>query len=272
MKSFFHFLNYHNAVPIALGVLFLGGASAFAAANPEAIYSADQTVVSVDNTYIAQKDLAAYTPQVKIIEVTEDTDAYYVAYDFSTIDVQDSVWQEVTKHNTLTVQKAALGEYGDLGLYITEQLKQNIGHEVDRLHEAQTAEQRHVTQKVVATAYGGLIGKLLDDKTEELPGYTPVVVAPAPEPEPGQTAAVAATTPTPAEAPLPQNTALTPAQIEQMIRQQVEEILAARAAPTTPQPAPEPAPESSPEPTVEPTPEPAPTPAPEAAPVPAEAI
>src|SRR3989344_2957116 len=39
---------------------------------------------------------------------------------------------------------------------------------------------KNVSQKVVSVAYGGLIGKLFDETTETLPGYTPVVQPPPP--------------------------------------------------------------------------------------------
>ena len=195
MNNFSHFFQYHNAIPIALGILVLGGGAAFAATNPEVIYSQEQTIVSVDNTYIANKDLSVYSPQVTITGVTEDADTYYVTYTMRTIDVDDAVWKDIDKTATMSVDKKLLGTYGDLGLYVTEQLNQNISHETDRLKEAQGIERRHVSQKTIATAYGGLIGKMLNETTETLPGYTPVVVAPAPQPEPGQLAAAAAATP-----------------------------------------------------------------------------
>lgn len=178
----FHFLQYHNAVPLALGVLFLGATASFAAANPDVLYSTAQTVLSVDNTYIAEKDLSTYTPKISISSVTEDDDAYYVAYTFTTIDVDDAVWKDLEKHNTLTVEKSVLAEHEDLGLYVTEQFKQLVSHEIERLKEVQTIERRNVSQKMVAVAYSGLVGAFLDGTTEVLPGYTPVVVAPAPAP------------------------------------------------------------------------------------------
>src|SRR3989344_3732750 len=201
MNNFSHFFQYHNAIPVALGILVLGGGAAFAATNPEVIYSQEQKIVSVDNTYIANKDLSVYSPQVTITGVTEDADTYYVTYTMRTIDVDDAVWKDIDKTATMSVDKKLLGTYGDLGLYVTEQLNQNISHETDRLKEAQGIERRHVCQKTVATAYGGLIGKMLNETTETLPGYTPVVVAPAPQPEPGQLAAAAAAAATPPNAP-----------------------------------------------------------------------
>ena len=180
MNKFFHFLQYHNAIPITLGIIFLGAGATFAATNPEAIYSSTQEVVAVDNTYIVDKDLSTYTPRVLITGVTEDVGNYYVAYDLSTIDLgADSVWKDLVKNETMTVSKADLGEYRDLGVYVTQQLKQNVERELARLRETQAIEKRNVSQKVVATIYGGLVGKFLDDKTETLPGYTPVVLPPA---------------------------------------------------------------------------------------------
>lgn len=178
--SFLNFIQYHNAVPIAVSILVLGGASAFAATNPEAIYSQDQQVVSIDNTYLVGKNLSTYTPKAIITAVTEDADNYYVAYTFYTIDLQDAVWQDVQKSETMTVSKADLGPYRDLGVYVTEQLHQQVTREKENLAQVQEIERKNVTQKTVATTYGGIVGKLLTDTTETLPGYTPVVKAPPP--------------------------------------------------------------------------------------------
>src|SRR3989339_462099 len=120
MKSFFHFLQYNNAVPITFGILFLGAGGAFAAANPEVILDTQQHVISIDNTYIANKNLNAFTPKVRVTSVKEDDEYYYVAYVFSTIDLMDSVWQNVDKDLVLKVSKIALGQYRDLGLYVME--------------------------------------------------------------------------------------------------------------------------------------------------------
>ena len=172
------FLEYHNAVPITLGIIFLGAGATFAATNPDAIYSSETHIVSVDNTYLVGKDFSQYTPSVEITGVTEDDTAYYVGYDFHTIDVQDYVWRDVVNHNVITTPKVALGTNRDLGVYVTRLFSQIIDHEVDRLLETQKNARGSVSQKIVSTSYGGLVGKFLDDKTETLPGYTPVVTAP----------------------------------------------------------------------------------------------
>jgi hypothetical protein len=180
MQGFLRFLTYNNAVPIALAILVLGAGSTFAAVDPDAIYSSDQQVVSVDNSYIVNKDFASYSPQARIISVTEDSDNYYIAYQFYTIDLEDGAWRDVVKDKTMSVSKDFLGEYRDLGLYVTEQLKQNVDAELARLLATQDIEKKNVTQKIVATTYGGLIGKMLDTTTETLPGYVPVVAPPPP--------------------------------------------------------------------------------------------
>lgn len=178
MKNLWHFLQYHNAVPITLGIIFLGAGATFAATNPQAIYSQTEQVVAIDNTYLVNKDLSTYSPQVQITGVTEDSDNYYVAYNLSTIDIVDAVWKDVVKPETMTVSKADLGPYRDLGVYVTQQLKQNVDREKQRLAGTQDIERKQVSQKVVATTYGGLVGKMLNDTTETLPGYTPVVQEP----------------------------------------------------------------------------------------------
>lgn len=172
------FLSYNNAVPVALTILISGAGATFAATNPDSVYSSTQTVLTADNTYIANKNLAAYTPHIEITGVTEDADNYYVAYRLTTIDIVDAVWQDVVREEVLTVAKGVLGEYGDLGLYSTEQFKQIVDRQLVYLREVQEIERRAVTQKTIATAYSGLVGGMLDDTTEELPGYVPVVEPP----------------------------------------------------------------------------------------------
>lgn len=186
------FLQYNNAVPIALSVMLVGAGSAFAATNPDAILSSQQTIVSVDNTYIAHKDLSTYTPEVKITGVTEDADNYYVAYDFTTIDIKNYVWQDITRQERMQVSKSELNG-GDLGLFVTKRLHDVVANELAYLRQVQEKEQKAVTQQTVATTYSGLIGKFLDASTETLPGYTPVVTEPAPgSSTDSQAAAVAA--------------------------------------------------------------------------------
>lgn len=205
--SVLHFLSYHNAVPIAVSVVLLGAGASFAATNPETIYSESQTILSIDNTYLINKDLTAYSPRAQIAAVTEDADTYYIEYTLYTIDLDDAVWKDVSRGQLMKVSKAALGPYRDLGVYVTGQLKENIEQEIRRLTETQEIEKRNVSQKIVATEYGGLIGKMLDTTTEMLPGYTPVVVRP-PEPQVAATVGAAGGAPaseTPSQETAPQS-------------------------------------------------------------------
>ncbi len=198
-----NFLKYHNAVPIAVSIMLLGAGGAFAATNPAAVYSSNQSVISIDNTYIASKNLSAYTPRIQIVGVTEDPGYYYVNYTFFTVDLKDYVWQDVSRGGQMKVSKAELGQYRDLGLYVTEQLKQIVGREMQRLVQTQEIERKNVTQKTVATEYGGLVGKFLDNTTKELPGYVPVVTPRPPPPPPVVVAAVVASEPPPPPPPPP---------------------------------------------------------------------
>ncbi len=187
MRDWWKFLKYNNAVPIIISLVLLSFGTSLAA-SPEirqdvvnSVVSTQTKVISVDNTYLVHKNLDAYTPRASITSVQEDADFYYVSYSLATIDIKDSVWQDTAKSETLKVSKDALNGK-DLGVYVTRELRQRIDHEAVLLKETQDIESKQVSQKTVATAYGGLVGKFLDDTTETLPGYVPVVVEPVSPP------------------------------------------------------------------------------------------
>ncbi len=172
MSRFFNFLAHNNIVPIALGLAILGTGSTYAAQNPERIYAVESRVVAIDNTYLVSVDLDDYTPTVKIVDVSEDEDAFYVIYDLYTIALVDSVWQDMIKTRTLTVRKETLADYRDLGAFVTTQLRQVVDREHTQLQKAQLYEKSHVSQKQIATSHRGLVGMFIDDKTETLPPHT----------------------------------------------------------------------------------------------------
>lgn len=181
MGKFVRFLSYHNAVPISISLVLLTTGAAFAA-SPEmqgAVISSHSAVVTEDNTYIANKDLASFTPRTEIIKITEDEEYYYVNYKLYTIDIVDYVWQDVVKERTHQVSKMYL-EGRDLGAQMTKEFGDLIYHESVYLEDVQKMARQEVTQKTVATVYSGLIGKMLDETTEVFPGYVPVI-APLPE-------------------------------------------------------------------------------------------
>ncbi len=206
LQKIIQFVKYNNAFSIGFALVFLSFGTALAA-SPEirqevvnAVVSKQETVKSVDNTYIANIDLDFFTPKVQITDVTEDEDFYYVGYTLHTIDIADYVWQPKEKTEVMKVAKNDLGK-NDLGLYVTQQLKDVVDRQLSYLKEVQIIEKNNgVTGKVVATVYSGLVGKFLNSKEEKIPGYVPVIV---PEPE------VFATTPTPTESVVQQTSITT---------------------------------------------------------------
>jgi len=192
MRKVWDFIQFNNAVPIGLFLLF-GGAGVSLAASPEvqqAVYSSADTVQQVDNTYIVSADLANRDFALHITNVTEDADNYYVSYSYNTIDVVDYVWQEVAVNKSFQVsKKEILGQ--DLGLYVAKQLGQEISQQLSYLGEVQAKERaKGATAKVVATTYSGLIGKMLSPTEKTFPGYVPVVAEAPVDSSADQSAAV----------------------------------------------------------------------------------
>lgn len=175
MRSFLHFLQYHNAVPVAVAVVLLGAGGAYAAQNPEAIYEAEHAVNSVDNTYIIGADIATWDFRLLVTDVREDADSYYVDYSYRTISLADYIWQELPMTGSFTVAKKALVGR-DLGLYVAKQMAEIAAAQRSYLLAVQ-AQEREAGEsvKVVSTTYSGLIGRLLDPSQETFANYTPVV-------------------------------------------------------------------------------------------------
>ncbi len=188
-NNFLNFLKYNNAVPIGVAVLLLSTSGALAA-SPEiradivnAVLTSEQTVKTVDNSYIVNIDLTNFAPKIQITGVTEDSDNYYVSYSISTIDIKDYVWQDILKEKQMEVGKASLRGQ-DLGLRVTQILRNVNSNEIAYLLQVQGIERKTGIQlATVATVYSGLIGKFLDPKEETLPGYVPVIAPPESEQE-----------------------------------------------------------------------------------------
>lgn len=172
-----HFLQYHNAVPLFLGVLFLGSGVAFASSEAvrNTVFDSQEELRSVDNSRIIHVDLAQYAITIEITNVTQDDDFYYVSYLLNTIDVVDAVWQDVAKERVLQVAKTAiLGK--DLGTHASKELAQVRDGERVRLQSTQEIERAiGESAKTVATVYTGLVGRFLDEETEVFAGYQAVV-------------------------------------------------------------------------------------------------
>lgn len=181
-----HFIKYHNAFTIIFVICFFGFGIGFAAI-PEmrdSVYSSEETVVSIDNGLIISADLDSFAFNLRINSVTEDEKNYYAAYSYQTLVVEDGFWQSKEIEKTLTVGKEALGGK-DLGLYVAEELGENIGSELSYLKRVQKLEkEKGESQKVVAVEYSGLIGKLLNPKEKVIEGYSPVIAEVVPESSP----------------------------------------------------------------------------------------
>ena len=168
-----HFIKYNNTIPIVLGVMFLGTTGALAA-SPEvrsAVYSSTESVKSVDNSYLRAVNVNGFPFTVQITNVREDTDTYYVSYSLHTIDLVNSVWRPIDKKMELTVLKSDL-KNENLGTYTSRQVAQVRDYERYRFTLAQQEElKKGPTQKIVSTAYGGLVGSFLGSRDEAIPGY-----------------------------------------------------------------------------------------------------
>ncbi|MBI2635445.1 MAG: hypothetical protein HYW79_02775 [Parcubacteria group bacterium] len=172
-----HFIKYHNAVTIVFVMVFFGFGVSYAAI-PEvrdSVYSSTETVVSVDNGLIASADLDNFNFNLVINSVTEDDKNYYADYSYQTLAIIDGVWQTKAMEKTLKVSKAALSGK-DFGLYAAEELGEFVKYELSFLKRVQKLEkEKGVSQKAVAVAYSGLIGKLLNPKERIIMGYSPVI-------------------------------------------------------------------------------------------------
>ena len=144
---------------------------------------------SPDASYLIAKDLNSWSSSAQVVGVTEDADNYYVSYIFSTIALEGTAWQDATSSQTLTVPKAVLAGR-DLGLFVAEQFKEKIQQESAYLARVQAIEKSKIAEAPqTASLYGALIGKSIDGNSDTLPGYTPVVSAPAVEVQPASPAA-----------------------------------------------------------------------------------
>ena len=182
-QKILNFIKYNNAFTIIFVICFFGFSITFAA-NPdvrESVYASEETVISVDNGLIVSADLDNFNFNLRISAVTEDDKNYYAAYSYQTLVIENDVWQNKEIEKILTVSKEAL-DGRDLGLYVAKELGENINYELSYLKRVQKLErEKGESQKIVATEYSGLIGKLLDPKEEVIEGYNPVIPEPAPE-------------------------------------------------------------------------------------------
>jgi hypothetical protein len=171
--------NKSNITNLAIFTIFAGGALTFANNAPVqnvvigALGSEVKKVISVDNTYIVNKDFSNYTPTISVQTVEENVDNYFVTYLLNTIDIDNFTWKDVTKTKTLTINKESLSEYKNLASFVQYELKQVINSEIDRLVRTQEVQKKVVSQKTTVTDYTGILGLVMDSKTVVDDPYKP---------------------------------------------------------------------------------------------------
>ena len=171
------FIKYHNAFAIGITLVLVLTFSAMASEDVKNAVIGEEIVTEqgIDNSQLLSADLENFDINLKINNISEDEENYYVDYTFNTISVRDNIWQPVIKVEKFTVNKTALGNR-DLGIYLREELEEVAQGELNYLKEAQKNEkERGKTQIVKTTDYTGLIGLTLDLKNKILPGYESVI-------------------------------------------------------------------------------------------------
>ena len=172
-----NFIKYHNAFAIGISLVLVLTLSTMASEEVRNTVIGEKiiTEIGVDNSQLLSADLENFDINLKISNVLEDEENYYVDYSFNTFGVKDNLWQPLLKTERFTVNKIALGNR-DLGIYLAEELGEVAQAELTYLKEAQKTErERGKTEIVETTDYTGLIGLALDLKDKILPGYEPVI-------------------------------------------------------------------------------------------------
>lgn len=180
MQKIINFIKFHNAFAIGLILIFVFSGAIFASEDfHDAVIGEEITTqTGIDNAQLLATDLESFDLDLRIDNVLEDEENYYIDYSFNTLGIKDNTWRLLVKRATMTVSKAALGDK-DLGLYVTEELGEVADYELAYLKEVQTAEKEKGKTEIVETReYTGLVGMVLDIKNKVLPGYEPVVEPP----------------------------------------------------------------------------------------------
>lgn len=165
MKAFLDFLKYNNAVPFLLFVVILSAGAAFASSPKlrEAVFTPSGTESTsilpkkTDISQIAGKNFETYDLRMRIDSMTENAEAYFVAYSYQTFEVLDGAWKEIRKTAKMEIPKALLGKR-DLGTYIAEQAEQVIGREMAYLSEVQASLTKGSGAKTIDGKYASLVG------------------------------------------------------------------------------------------------------------------
>ena len=182
-RKFIHFIKYNNATLVILALMFIIGASTFAAGptGQELIGKKNTDVTGVDNSLLLVADLDELDMDFKISKIEQDDDYYYVTYTFINLIKKNNAWlyemQEKNKKISKSLEK-------DLGIYLAEKFKQENDAIIDDLKVEQAkAEKNGPEKRQTVTEYSGLIGKILDAGALVFPGYEPVKKIDVPSPQ-----------------------------------------------------------------------------------------
>jgi hypothetical protein len=165
------FVKYHNAFTIGLVFVFLASGVIFASddARDFVIGEAIVTQQGINNAALLAVNLENFDVGMRIDNVREDNQNYYVDYSYRTLAISNRVWQLVSRAELLTVSRAALAGK-DLGSYLIEELGEVADYEIVNLREAQISEQEiGVTEIVESKKYTGLIGFVVELRERILP-------------------------------------------------------------------------------------------------------
>ncbi len=168
------FIKYHNAFTIGLVLVFVFSAGVFASedARDFVIGEAIVTQLGIDNAALLAVNLDNFDIGMRIDNVSEDNQNYYVDYSYRTLSISNRVWQMMSRAELLTVSRAALAGR-DLGSYLIEELGEVADYELAYLREARESElETGVTEIVESKKYTGLIGLVVELKTKFLPGQS----------------------------------------------------------------------------------------------------
>ena len=174
-QKFISFIKYHNAFTIGLLILFIINTAVFADENvrDSVIGKEVKEVKGVNNEALLEVDLVNFDLVMKIVNIQEDSEKFYIDYTFKTFEIKDSVWQEVAEDQVLIIDKNALADR-DLGVYIAKELGEVVDSQLVYLNKAQIQEkEKGQTMALETIDYTGLIGLVMSPKTKELVGYTP---------------------------------------------------------------------------------------------------
>ena len=138
----------------------------------------------VDVSKILNLNLDKFDTKLQISEITEDEENFYITYQYITLAVEDRAWKEVVKKKNISINKNILGS-NDLGVYLSEELAEVIDTEIIYLKEVQEIQKiknaketvlaKKESERMVASSYSSLIGKVLDINKNDFGDYEPIV-------------------------------------------------------------------------------------------------